>query len=112
MRKKVITGTGHVQRIVNHGEQIEDAHPRLQSMTTMSVARSGVTTVRRVMTTVTEIMRIAVAMRRRAAVTVHAVRRQTRSTAAAAATKISIALLVHTVIAVGNTAAAIALDHL
>jgi hypothetical protein len=108
MKTKATAGTDPARQTVNRNEEIEGAHLHHQSMMTMSVARSGAIIARRVMTSVTKITRNATAMKKEAAVTGRAVRRQTQSTAVAAATRTSIAPRAPTATAAGNIVVATA----
>ena len=112
MTTKAAAGTDRAPQTVSRGEGTEDAHSHLQWTTTMSAAKSAVTTARHAMTSVTVTKRNATATRKKAAVTGRVVRRQTQSTAVAGATRTSIAPRAPTAIAAGNIDAATALGRL
>jgi hypothetical protein len=112
MRTKATAETDPARQTVNRDEETGGAHPHHQSMTIMSVARSGAITGRRDMMNVTKTTRNATAMKKEAAVTERAVRRQTQSTAVAAATRTSIAPRAPTATAAGNIVVATAPGHL
>jgi hypothetical protein len=108
MKTKATAETDPARQTVNRNEEIEGAHLHHQSMTIMSVARSGAITARHVMMNVTKPTRNATAMKKEAAVIGRAVRRQTQSTAVAAATRTSIAPRAPTATVAGNIVVATA----
>jgi hypothetical protein len=112
MKTRAIAEIDPARQTVNRNEETGGAHPHHQSMTTMSAARSGAITGRRAMMNVTKTTRNAKSMKRGAAVTGRVVRRQTQSTAVAAATKTSIAPRAPTATAAGNIVVATAPGHL